>query len=347
MTHNDQEPNARVPLIVERTLRCFLEDQWLPARIQAVAGGFSGTGVWRVITAAGEWCLKRWPSMTYDRERVVEIHRVLSQAHQGGIRQIPVPLASRAGDTLVPAGDAWWECAPWMPGKADFHQDPNHRRLAATMVLLARFHRAVADPDGRVGPATGLIQRRELLERLIAGDYRRIAAAVSAQPGMPWHAAARRMVELFPVLSVPVARHIERGLSQAVNLQPCIRDLWHDHVLFSQDEVSGIVDFGAMACDHVAADLARLLGSLLGDHLDAWQPAIQEYGRHHPLHRSAWELVTIYHRSGLFLSGWNWLRWLYLEHREFSDPVAVRNRVDEVARRQERLADVADLRRNS
>lgn len=45
-------------------------------------------------------------------------------------------------------------------------------------------------------------------------------------------------------------------------LQPCIRDIWHDHVLFDGDRVTGLIDFGAMQIDTPATDIARLVGSL-------------------------------------------------------------------------------------
>lgn len=44
-----------------------------------------------------------------------------------------------------------------------------------------------------------------------------------------------------------------------VPLQMCLRDVRADHVLLEGDQVRGIIDFGAVAVDHPAVDLARLL----------------------------------------------------------------------------------------
>ena len=54
---------------------------------------------------------------------------------------------------------------------------------------------------------------------------------------------------------------------EAVNVavQPCVRDLRGDHVLFRAGEVTGIVDFGALASDYPGIDLARLLGDFADD----------------------------------------------------------------------------------
>ena len=62
-----------------------------------------------------------------------------------------------------------------------------------------------------------------------------------------------------------------------------IADIWHDHVLFQDDEVSGLVDFGAVRTDAVSLDLARLLGSLIEDEPRRWSEALDAYQQDRPL----------------------------------------------------------------
>ena len=62
-----------------------------------------------------------------------------------------------------------------------------------------------------------------------------------------------------------------------VPVQPCLRDVWHDHVLFVDDAVSGIVDPAAARTDTVAADISRLVGSLVGDDPRGWTVALAAY----------------------------------------------------------------------
>ena len=68
---------------------------------------------------------------------------------------------------------------------------------------------------------------------------------------------------------------LEDMSSVPVPLHPCLRDIWHDHVLYTEDHVTGIVDLSAARTENVAADLARLLGSLLGPGDGRWELALE------------------------------------------------------------------------
>jgi homoserine kinase type II len=63
---------------------------------------------------------------------------------------------------------------------------------------------------------------------------------------------------------------------------PCFCDLHADHVLFSGETVTGMVDFGAMKIDHPAIDLARLLGDYSDSIHNVWGLALEEYHRCRP-----------------------------------------------------------------
>lgn len=115
-----------------------------------------------------------------------------------------------------------------------------------------------------------------------------------------------------------------------VSLQPAIRDLWRDHVLFTGTGVSGFLDFGAMRIDTPLTDLARLSGSLAGDDLESRQAALRAYSEVRPLSSREIELVDLLDHSGTFIAGWNWLDWLYVEQREFPSLAAVRERLSEL-----------------
>jgi homoserine kinase type II len=103
-----------------------------------------------------------------------------------------------------------------------------------------------------------------------------------------------------------------------VLLQPVLRDIWSDHLLFEGERVSGIIDFGTVRIDEPAADLARMLGSLHPYELDVRLRAIEAYNRKckdQPVNPTRVELLD---RSGTLLTALQWMRWLILDRQKFN-----------------------------
>ena len=146
------------------------------------------------------------------------------------------------------------------------------------------------------------------------------------------------MIELFRLAAPTVLALLDHATVLHVPLQPCIRDIWHEHVLFEGETVSGLVDFGALRPENVAADIARLLGSLAGDHAADWKLGLSAYEQVRPLSASERELITAFDRSAVLMSGIQWLQWIYLEGRTFEAPQRVLDRLDENLARLVQLA---------
>lgn len=145
----------------------------------------------------------------------------------------------------------------------------------------------------------------------IIGDPQAYTAAVSglAQQTLV-HLAARGpalLQELIEVQRVLVPLHF------------VLRDVWSDHILFTEDRVTGIIDFGAARVDEPATDVARLLGSL--EPLDAsrWLIGWQAYHADNP--RVDLERVRLLDRVGTLLAAVQWLQWLAIEPRQFDMPI--------------------------
>ena len=133
--------------------------------------------------------------------------------------------------------------------------------------------------------------------------------------------------------AVSTSRALQACIKLRVALQPCIRDIRHDHVLFQGDAVSGIVDFGAMRDDNVATDIARLLGSLVGNDRSGWHAGLEAYQQVRALTPEEHQLVASFDASSVTLSGMNWLKWIYVDGRQFDDRRAIEGRLDEIMMR--------------
>lgn len=332
-----------------RVLESYSAD-YRPGQVELVggAGGFSGARLWRLETAHGRLCLRRWPREHPTRERLEFIHQVLWHVDRAGFHRIPVPLKTRAGGGCVEQAGHLWELTPWLPGQADYRLAPSPARLRAALVALAEFHLAAGTFPLRKtdsqsvrlepAPSPGILERIDRLRGWSAEKLRGVSHALERHPWPELAQRAARVLELFPLAAPGVRAALEQAGRLRVPLQPCIRDIWHDHVLFIGDPVSGLIDFGAMRPDSVSADVARLLGSLAGDDVQAWQQGLAAYAGVRTLSASELLMVTAFDRSGILLSSLNWLEWTYLEQRHFENPSAVLDRLDQHLPRLERLA---------
>jgi len=304
------------------------------------AGGFSGALFWRVKTRAGLLCLRRWPRGHPSAERLEFIQAVLWHVVREGFDLLPLPLATRRQKGYVRHGGHFWELAPWMPGEADFRKNPTEEKLTAAMTALARFHRAALSfplPDPPESPSPGMHGRLQQLQKWVAGDLDRLVESV--EPGY-WPEVEERAARLFPLVreaAESVLGLLKASVDCRVSLQPCIRDVWHDHVFFEEDRVSGLIDFGSMATDHVATDVARLLGSMACDDRRRWQVGLDAYGSVRPLSEAELSLISAFDQSTVLMAGLNWIDWIYRQRRVFDNHEAIPPRLDEIITRLEHL----------
>lgn len=308
------------------------------------AGGFSGARFWKVKCSAGQFCLRRWPAEHPTDGQLALIHAILKWAAQRGCDFVPVPRVTRQGHTVVVCGGSRWELSPWMPGKADYCECPSPAKLEAAMEALAIFHRAVADfpwprstspaeglagsGKGAMGPSPGLAQRLGKLKRWPAellADVRGRLADTAWSELVPW---AERALGLARQAIPAVQSLVAEAANLAVRLQPCLGDVWHDHVLFSGQRVTGLVDFGSVRLDTVACDVARLLGSLVLDDPCGWQTGLVAYERvAGPLDPAQRHLVEVFDRSTVVLAPLNWIEWIFLQKRQFENRLAIAERM--------------------
>jgi Ser/Thr protein kinase RdoA (MazF antagonist) len=311
--------------------------------------GFSGAFVARVETPSGAFCLRGWSAGAVG-ERILALHEFLAHVRSRGVDYVAVPFAAEHGETLVEVARRLWQVEPWLPGSADFWSRPSDVRLAAALGALARFHQAsrgfepVVHSRSHLGPAADGIPQtvRERIERIERWSPQRLTEVRSHLRRLPANierrtAAAERILRVFERAAASIAGELSLAAQMPVPLSPCLRDVWHDHVLFSGDEVTGLIDPSAARTDTVAADLSRLVGSLIADDRAAWERALAAYQAVRPLSAAESVLVSVLDRSGVLLSGMAWL-----ERPEFwqEQPPALAARF---AERIERIAARADV----
>ena len=233
------------------------------------AGGFSGARLWRVSSSGTDWCLRRWPTEHPSRSQLTWIHGVLFRVARQGVNFLPLPSCQPDGSSYCQVDGAFWELAPWMPGKADFWDHPSNERLAAALQGLAEFHRATKhDASSRTETPPGILAREQQLEQWqqLLADPRLVSrhesrSAIRATIFRNHRPHASRDESMSAISGV--------GARQSA-LQPCLRDIWHDHVLFQDSRLSAFVDFGG--CALIPSPLTWQ------DYLEAWSQMMRQVG---------------------------------------------------------------------
>ena len=305
------------------------------------AGGFSGAQFWRIDSDRGLLCLRCWPREHPSPARLDFIHHLLRHVHQGGFQRIPLPITPEpsAGSSYLAHSEHLWELTPWLPGVADDTIPPSPAKLRAALQTLAEFHVAAetfpTTTHGMLPPAA-IVDRLKTTRRWTSDELERLVSAMGSQTALDWPGLpelGQRIVQQFQINGASLAAELAVAAEMSVSTQPCIRDIWQQHVLFDGDNVTGFVDFGAARFDTVSTDISRLLGSLVADDPQQWRLGLDAYLEVRSLSPQEIELTHILDRSSVLLSGLNWLRWIYLEGRSFSEKNTIQQRLSAILAR--------------
>lgn len=328
--------------------------RWSPAAPVGVAAlgtpGFSGSRVFvaELPDRGGRFVLKSFHAAA-SREHAEFVHQLARHLRAEGVSQVAELIPALEGDTIVSDADGQlWELARFMPGVAV--PGPSSSQAAAAMTTLARLHLAAASLPGyppRSHASPGLVSRIEHARRLLASPWQARQAAWSrtARDLLPTEVSAALQsraaaaVEIFSATGAGsfIARVASMHADRCV-LQPVLRDVWCDHVLFADersDAVTAIVDLHAAGIDTPATDLARLMGSWTApagsERLslrERWPEAVAAYDRVRQMSREEAMLIPFLHATGVVLGLDNWFCWTFEEHRKFSDMRSMLDRID-------------------
>jgi Ser/Thr protein kinase RdoA (MazF antagonist) len=309
-------------------------EQWTATRVGAIAEpvagapGLSGARVWRVVVGDREFALRRWPpQMHADRLAMIHVFQTVLGAYGPPI----VPLLQKTidGATSAVVEGRLWELASWRPGAADFRARPTAARLTAAMRALAAIHETahqhIVTPwpfrfEARHGRTAATSERRRSATAAQRGE--RLGRLVSAAGRDELRCALNRASSADEPLVAEVVARIERlaplvhakavhWQEQDLPLQYRLGDIHHDHVLFVDDDVTGIIDFGGVEFGAPAADVARLLGSLVGRDRERWRLALEAYRTVRPWSDQETAAAEFFDSSGVVVAAANWVAWLW------------------------------------
>ncbi len=296
------------------------------------AGGYSGARLWRYESGRGWLVARAWPQDGPDRTGLEQIHRWLDATASLGF--VPIPLPALDGRTVQEHRGRLWDVSPWLKGASAPERPPLRLRLRSGFAALAAFHQALRSEQTR-GPSPGILARLRELEGLLHDGFDALEHALDRAAADPHCAAARGWLSLARTTGGRLIEPLRRASARVVPLQPCLRDARPEHLLFSGDRVTGLIDFGAMAVDSVAADLARLLGEWVGSDPRTRAEALDAYTLVRPLEAAEIALLDVFEDSSALLGAGHWVRWHFLEGRKFDDPSSV---ADGIERGLQRLA---------
>jgi hypothetical protein len=333
-------------------IRLAAARRWFPAgplRIAEVfTAGLSGADVSLVehTGGGGRYVLKRF-GFGADREYAAFVHRLVQHVRNRADPHIAELALMPAGGTLWQDEDGeLWELSRFVEGVSV--PRPDGRQTAAAAAALAGVHEAAASLPGhapRWAVPRSLVERRRRAVEFASRPWSRlyggaIAAGLAVHPDLAVAVAARVSIarEVLAASGGGLIDRVARDDPPVCLVQPVLRDVWHEHVLFADrldDRVSGFIDAQAAGIDTPVTDLARLLGSWQPPaetaHLPLarrWPEAWRAYAAVRPLPAGADHLAQLLHASGVVFGLDNWFRWTLEEGRRFRDAHRVLDRID-------------------
>ena len=283
------------------------------------AGGLSGANLVAFDATCGRLVMRIWPPGIQPR-RLDRIHQWVL-AFGDRLAVAAVPMRTRSSNTFVELSGRLYQLEPWKPGKA-IGESPASTACRAVSASLACLHQELST-ERTFQPSPGLEHRLKALVKLKDGELDELSSALEPRCGEPVTQLAREWVTYARRSLGIVLSNLSGTVPNARLLQPCLRDCRADHWLFQNDELTGLIDFGAMDVDSVAFDLARLRLDWWPDSCANAEQLIQAYEESTRLDDSNRALIPVIEQTTAVLAGANWVRWGFVEQKEFEARDAV------------------------
>ena len=151
---------------------------------------------------------------------------MLAARVQGQLDFVPTVINTLHSQTFVD-GETLYDLTAWMPGVANFATNPSDVKLRAACEALAKLHRVWANNARTQATIPAVARRldvcRSFAKPLPHGDHPELKQALALLPTLVTQSIAA--LEPWSAIRGPVF--------------PCLCDVWHDHVLFTGDRVTG------------------------------------------------------------------------------------------------------------
>lgn len=320
--------------VLQSEVAQVLRDLMLPGPWRGTAfaegDGFSGAFIWQVESPAGHFCLKAWPGVQFSAARLQQMHQWMLVARESGLDFVPACWRSIAASTLVTHAEYHWDLTSWMPGAAVPNATTEAPKIRAACAALGQLH-AVWRQGGtrRVEPES--VQRRWSAAQVWSAEidsgwqpnWSRVVVADAVQ-------TLRSIWEYFQRALPTVALDLRPWLGQPQIAFPCLCDIWRPHVLFADERVTGMIDYGSMRVDTPAADVARLLGSITSGEPSLWHVGVDAYRRVCDFSIHEERLARVLYRTGFVGAAATWLDWLVRQPRPVVNTGAILRRLGEL-----------------
>jgi hypothetical protein len=281
-------------------------------------GGLSGAKVWKCVSSVhGPLCLRQWPTGHPTHERLMFIHAAMRRARTAGLDFVP-RLYEDNHQSFRELGGHFWEVTQWMPGRADYAQNPQPEKLTAAIDSLANLHRVWSGGISKFDSASPAVNQRAEMLSYWLGQRDLVVKVHQYVRGLEEADLCLKTIHLLQLHGPPLLREIQKLQMQPVQQHPVLRDVWSDHVLFEGQQVKGIIDYGAVKIDEPATDLARMLGSFEPFNQEARRQAVLRYNAQNAQGQVSWQRVELLDQTAALLTALQWMQWLVLERRSFA-----------------------------
>jgi aminoglycoside phosphotransferase (APT) family kinase protein len=254
--------------------------------VQAVPGH---PNLAHISTPAASWRVHRWPGGTPSRD-VTFSHAVIHTARQAGLAVAPevAGVASAGAESVQQFGVHLYDAWQWRPGspvpRADAAWPDAEVRIdlpavlspsafAQVMSQLAHLH-AATQPMSTVGdaPVAPLEMLPGAVEQAQARHRQNLRARARHEPALQrWLSTGERLIAVAEPLVT--AAHDEQALPQTV----LHLGLWPGHVLFEQEQLTGLLGWERVAIGSPLLDIAQAIVRLQGWSDEAVEMAIASY----------------------------------------------------------------------